>query len=205
MNLLLLHKIFVWTFLSIYLLKFIFMLGKSKSNRKQFTQLVRIPEMVVGTGFLATGVFLFIAKGEINWFQVAKLLCVVISIPIAVRGFRKKNSIVVFYSILFLIMAYGLAEMGRGKEGINFNKEVVVDRHKIPDGKPIYAQYCVSCHGEDGQKCYNGAANLKTSKMGAQAVYDIIHDGRGNMPSFNGPLTMVQIKGVSDYVMLLQN
>jgi mono/diheme cytochrome c family protein len=75
-----------------------------------------------------------------------------------------------------------------------------------PDGEKIYKQYCVTCHGINGDMGASGAANLAESKLSTEERIAVLHTGRPGtaMVSFEGILKEDQIKAVTDYTLTLK-
>ncbi|HXH18479.1 MAG TPA: cytochrome c [Chitinophagales bacterium] len=73
-----------------------------------------------------------------------------------------------------------------------------------PEGKLIYKQYCVSCHGADGTMGANGASNLAVSALSEEETIAIISHGRKVMTPFKEILTEDEIKAVAKYVMTMR-
>jgi len=77
----------------------------------------------------------------------------------------------------------------------------------IAAGKPLYANLCAACHGENGKGTVGPDLTASTYKYG-KARLDItksISEGRpGGMPAFNGQLNPEQIEGLVEYVLSLK-
>ena len=71
---------------------------------------------------------------------------------------------------------------------------------KGPDGEKIYRQYCVICHGVNGDMGASGAFNLTTSVLSLDEKINVISNGRNTMTPFKGILTEADIKAVAEYV-----
>jgi alcohol dehydrogenase (cytochrome c) len=69
----------------------------------------------------------------------------------------------------------------------------------VDNGKQIFATNCVICHGEDGKGGHGGGAPLDHIPNIAYAMMTI-DGGRNSMPTFNGTLTVEQIRDVAGYV-----
>ena len=80
------------------------------------------------------------------------------------------------------------------------------DKAMVEDGKQVFADNCVACHGEDGHGSTDvGAPNLTDATWiygsDAQTVYTTIYSGRqGHMPHWEGRLSPVDIKILALYV-----
>ena len=72
------------------------------------------------------------------------------------------------------------------------------------DGKKIYKQYCVTCHGIYGDMGASGAANLTISKLKLNERIEVITNGRKAMASFKALLDKEKIKAVAQYTMTLK-
>ena len=67
------------------------------------------------------------------------------------------------------------------------------------NGKRVYEQTCVICHGEDGLGGHGGGAPLN-NVPNAAAVAAVVAEGRNNMPALSTLLTPVDIRDVAAYV-----
>jgi mono/diheme cytochrome c family protein len=68
-----------------------------------------------------------------------------------------------------------------------------------PDGKKLYRQNCVLCHGAKGNLKLNGAVELGLSEMTLEERVIIIKKGRNTMTPFEGRLTDEEIEAVAQY------
>ena len=189
------HLLSVILFLLIYLIKTILLLTKKEDNLAKFTKIVKIPEMIISTLFLATGVYLLTQIPEIKSLMVIKIIVVLASIPLAIIGFKKKNKILASISLLMIIMAYGLAEMSKKQK----SKSMESISTSTVNGEELYTASCVKCHGEDGKLGLVGATDLSVSGMDLSSRIEIIKNGKGAMTPFIGILTEEQIKAVAEY------
>jgi uncharacterized membrane protein SirB2 len=197
------HIIVVNLFLLIYLIKTILLFANQNVLQK-FTKVIRVPEMIISTLFLVTGIWLFVILGAIKMLQIIKLALIVVSIPLAVVGFKKMNKALALISFLLIVGAYGLAEVAKKKPFI----PVAVIAKGIGEefkGFKVYASNCSMCHGQDGKKMYRDAADLSTSALDASLIPQMIREGsNGKMPSFNGTLSEEEINAVAAYVLTLR-
>jgi len=202
------HIISVILFLLIYLIKTILLLGNKEENLAKFTKTVKVPEMIISTLFLATGIYMLTQIPEHNVLLIIKIVLVLASIPLAIVGFKKKNKALAVISLLFLIGAYGLAEVSK-KKRLNpvagQENTVAPDANGAVDAHAIYTANCTKCHGEDGKAGLLGASDLSVSTMDANAMLEIVKSGKnGTMPAFAGALTDEQIGAVVGYIETLK-
>ncbi|MEZ4984096.1 MAG: cytochrome c [Saprospiraceae bacterium] len=73
-----------------------------------------------------------------------------------------------------------------------------------PDGQKIYKQYCVACHGLQGDMGASGAFNLTTSTLSVEERVQVITKGRGVMTPFESLLDPEQIQAVAQYTLTLK-
>jgi mono/diheme cytochrome c family protein len=72
------------------------------------------------------------------------------------------------------------------------------------DGKKIYKQYCVTCHGLYGDMGASGAFNLTTSELPVAERIVVINKGRGAMTPFENLLDADEIAAVAAYTLELK-
>ena len=70
-----------------------------------------------------------------------------------------------------------------------------------PDGKAMFKQYCVTCHGADGKLGLNGAKDLTQSKLNLEARISLITNGKNMMTPYGEVLTPEDIHAVAKYTM----
>ncbi len=199
------HVIVVTIFLLIYFIKTILLFTSSTALQK-FTKATRVIEMIVSTLFLVTGIWLFFLLGAIKFFQIIKLACVLISVPLAVVGFKKQNKALALISFVLILAAYGLAEMSKNKP---FIPSTVVINGNADDasqlGLKTYAANCSMCHGLDGKKSYRDASDLSASSRDASRIQQMIKEGsKGKMPTFNGTLSDEEVNATAAYILTLR-
>lgn len=71
---------------------------------------------------------------------------------------------------------------------------------KQVDGKTIYNQNCLKCHGDDGKANIMGAADLTISKLDKEMTFLVIKEGKNAMTGFFSVLNDDQIHAVMDYI-----
>ncbi len=69
----------------------------------------------------------------------------------------------------------------------------------LVEGRRLYEQACVICHGADGQGGHGGGAPLG-SATDLAATIRTVTTGRNNMPPFSSSFTPDQIRDISSYV-----
>jgi len=200
------HKISVMLFLLTYFIKTILLFTNSP-KLDRYSHLTRVPEMVISFLFMGTGVWLMVMLGGIKVFQIIKLTLVFISIPLAIVGFKKKRKTLALISFLFIIGAYGLAEMGKNKPFIPAKVEVInLDSTSAAvHGEKVFLANCVFCHGTDGKKQYRGASDLSKSTLTVESIEGMIREGsKGKMPAYGNILPEEQVAAVATFIVELR-
>jgi len=105
-----------------------------------------------------------------------------------------------------LILAFlGLFLLACGQD--NKVKKVAAKKpaaKKKVDGAKVYKQYCVTCHGVNGDMGASGAFNLVESKLSLEERISVITNGRNTMTPFKGLLSEAKIKAVAEYTETLK-
>lgn len=196
-----LHKTAVILFLALYLLKLAALLLGVNSLKELFARkALRISEMVISTLFLFTGIYLMVSlpaeqRSTLLWIKVAMVL---VSIPIAVVGFKRQNKLLATLSVLLVVMSYGLAEMHKK------NPAVSEETKGLTKGADIYAANCTSCHGADGAAGLAGAKNLPATTLNDAELEAVIANGKGGMQAYKSKLTAEQIKALVVHIRTLK-
>lgn len=201
MNILLIHKISVWLFITIYLVKTILLFTNNKEGLTRFSKMVKVQEMIVSTLFLLTGIYMFYLIGAVKPLQIIKIIAVLAAIPLAVVAYKKYNKGLAAAAFFLILMAYGLAEMSRKQSAIGQVQPLATGP---VDGKLIFENNCVLCHGADGAKEYNGAANLHTSMLDKNNIISIVTNGKNTMMPYKELLSAEEIEAVSTYIITLR-
>ncbi|MEZ4827293.1 MAG: SirB2 family protein [Bacteroidia bacterium] len=204
------HRLVVILFLLLYLIKAVLLLMNRKETLETFSRRFRIPEMIVSGLFLLTGIGLLLKTAEISPILVAKIVVVLAAIPLAVIGFRKENKILASLSVVFLIAAYGMAEMK--KTGVNaapLSAEVVTDPSNssydiVAHGKALYERNCIVCHGAAGNLQGSGAKDLTITQLDANAMKTLIQKGKNSMPSYEKLYSEQETDAVIRYIQQLK-
>jgi uncharacterized membrane protein SirB2 len=172
------HYLVVTLFLLIYVVKTILLLSDKNDVLTRFTRFIRIPEIIVSVLFLGTGIYLMTQLPSIPGLIWIKLILVFASIPVAIVGFKKSNKILAALSLVMITASFGIAE-------ISHKKKIKADNTGIAatDGKALYENNCVSCHGPDGKLGLAGAKYLTATQLDEAEIKTIILNGKGLMPA----------------------
>lgn len=216
------HRAVVTIFLVHYVIKLILLfISKPKEDGKTkleaYSAKTKVPEMIISTIFLVTGVWMWTQMPEkFDTFLLIKVGAVLLSIPLAVVGFKKSNKVLALLSIVLLLAAYGLAEM-RGKMAAKNAVKEVVSTGVVLDtnaegynleahGKVVYNEKtnCTSCHGADGALQMGGAKNLQTSELSDTEIIEVISNGKNSMVAYKELLSEDEIKAAAAYVKTLR-
>jgi cytochrome c553 len=195
------HTISVMLFLLTYVIKTT-LLFTSKSMLEKYSRITKVPEMIISTLFLVSGVWLFVIIGGIKTIQIVKLIFVFVSIPLAVVGFKKHKKGLALIAMILIIGAYGLAEMSKNKPFIPSKAEIVSGSDSpYAQGALIFYQNCAFCHGHDGKKMYRNAPDLTLSKLNEDGITQMVREGsRNKMPAYNIIMSDENIAAVAKYV-----
>jgi len=197
-----LHRIAVTLFLLHYVVKGYFLLADKKETLAGYTAKTKIAEMILSVLFLATGIYLAFEGPALSGLQITKFVLVFASIPLAIIGFKRGKKPLAIIAILFLIAAYGLAEMNKAK---NRKLTLETDSSISADPKIIYNENCVRCHGDHGDAMIGGAKNLKLTQLTDEQMKDIIKNGRpGTQMVGYKALTDDQLNGLVSYIKTLK-
>ena len=192
------HFVVVTIFFLIYLIKTILLLANKNEALQSFTKKIKVIEMIVSFLFLATGVYLMTQIPEIKPMLIIKITIVLLSIPLAVVGFKKGNKGLAALSFILILAAFGIGEMMRKpKEAVVSGKAVNTDGSI--NSQELYIANCSSCHGDNGKKGLAGAFDLSVTKLSNDSISSIIINGRSTMGKINGLLPK-QAKAVAQYV-----
>jgi len=188
------HTLFVVLFTLIYLIKTILLLSDRDELLEKFKKKTKVAEMIVSFGFLATGIFLMtqLPHTPFPTIMYIKIALVMLSIPLAVIGFKKKNKVLATLSFFLIVVSFSLAYKAKdAKAGIKIAAN---------NGKEIFEQKCSLCHGNDGKLAAGGAKNLSVTQLSHSGIVDIITNGKNTMAAYKETLTSEQIEAVASYI-----
>ncbi len=206
------HKLVITLFILIYLVKFFLLMSGKNKTLDSFSARILIPEIVVSSLFLITGVLLLLEAAEIRGLFVTKIIVVIVSVPIALKAYKSKYKALAALSFLMIIGAYGMAEM---------NKYMIIHTQTLPEnvvtdasdpaydmvihGKALYDTQCVNCHGADGTLQMSGAKNLQLSNMTENQIVERINTGKMTMPPYDDFFTSHEKKAISEYILSIRD
>ncbi|WP_020536592.1 c-type cytochrome [Lewinella cohaerens] len=109
------------------------------------------------------------------------------------------------HTLVFLLIATFIYACG-GSDSANETSGAQEATTATPqvDGKKIYKQYCVTCHGLYGDMGASGAFNLTTSELPVDERIVVITKGRGAMTPFENLLDADEIAAVAAYTLELK-
>ncbi len=202
------HVLMSALFLFALLLKTVFLLSGNDEMLERFKRKFKIPEIIVDSLMLLTGIYLAFSSGWTthgSWFWI-KMAAFLAAVPMSVIAFKKQNKAMALLSLLLLLYAYGISET---KSPV-FNKKAALVSDETPAvaegdnlveaGAAIFHLDCARCHGNDGRGGKSGAPNLRESKMTAEEVMARIRKGKNAMPGYEGYLDDKQIEALAAYI-----
>ncbi|MBA4304675.1 MAG: hypothetical protein C0424_10660 [Sphingobacteriaceae bacterium] len=210
------HTTVVLLFVVLYLIKTV-LLFVNVTKLEAFAKKTRVPEMIISTLFLLTGLYLALNTPSVSagsWFWV-KLAAVFASIPLAVIGFKRKRKPLALLSLLLLFYAYGISETksprmkkadfyealaGADKQSTEGFDPMSDSYDPLAHGAALYANNCAVCHGADGALGAAGAKNLQGSMLDKNEMAAMILKGKNGMPGFKGALNDEEVFAVVAYV-----
>ena len=204
------HKLAVTLFLLIYIVKLILILS-NKEKLEKFSKVVKVPEMIISFLFFATGIYLVINAAEVTTMMIVKYILVFASIPLAIIGFKKSKKPLAIVAVIFIIGAYCLAEMSRGKKSQRREIAASIETNReaesydvLTHGKALYLSQCAVCHGEVGKKGLSGAKDLSISEQSKEEMFTLVSAGKNSMPAYNNNFSREEIEAMVAYVATLK-
>lgn len=197
-----LHLLLITLFLITTLIKTI-LLFVNEEKFDKYRAKMKMPDMLVTMLFLVTGVIMFTSRGGgFHFLMHIKLTMILIAIPLAIVGFKKKKKALVIFATSFFIIAYGVAEMSNKKVR---EKHVDIPATDADFGKKLYEANCVTCHGDGGASQLNGATDLSIGGYSVPAITGVILNGSASkkMPAFK-TLDSTEVNAISEYVLTLK-
>jgi len=199
-----LHYSVVVLFLLLYVCKTALLVADKHALLGKITRYTRIPEMILSFLFLGTGITLLILLPERNPLIWIKIGLVLAAIPLAIYGFKKQHKIYAVTSVLFLISAFGIAEISKKavKKPLPTGLPTQADQPGFDSKKlgiAVYNSYCTACHGADGKLKLAGAKDLTVSTLTPEQVKNLLENGKNAMPKFKTVLSPEELDAVIQY------
>ncbi|MBS1647370.1 MAG: c-type cytochrome [Bacteroidetes bacterium] len=190
------HYVVVSLFFLIYLIKTVLLLLNKNEPLAKLSKAVKVPEMIISFLFLATGIYLM-TQVEIKPLLTIKVTIVLLSIPLAIIGFKKANKALALISFLLITAAFGMGEMLKKTKVVVSEKAVNADGSI--NGQELYTANCSTCHGNDGKLKMAGAFDLSLTQLSNDSMAAIMLQGRNTMSPIAG-LSAEQAQAVAQYV-----
>lgn len=170
-----------------------------------FRQKTKVPEMIISTLFLVSGIIMIVLKdAKFSSFLWVKIALIFVAIPLAVIGFKKQNKILALIGTLLFVAIYGLAEMAKKRPYVDTSVDLTqISAGSLQHGEELYTKNCKICHGADGVLGLGGASNLKISTLTETEIVDVISKGRGNMSAFK-QLNDQELEALKNYLITLR-
>lgn len=193
-----LHYLLVALFLLTTLIKTI-LLFVNQDRFDVYRQKTKVPEMIITMLFLVTGIIMIGVRGAgfhgDFWIKIGMIL---IAIPLAIVGFKKKNKILALLGSFLFIITFGVAERAAKKHKVEH-----IDLATANAPQEMYLANCATCHGETGQSMIGGASDLSASTLDSLGISNVITGGIGKMRPFEG-LSEEEVAAISSYVISLK-
>ena len=114
------------------------------------------------------------------------------------------KQIIVFVVLVLMIWACGNNSDDKSSAGTDKTTTSTPAPVAQIDGKKIYRQNCVTCHGMKGDMGASGAHDLTASELSLEERVIVITKGRGVMTPFEGRLSAEKIAAVAAYSLELK-
>ncbi|MEZ4933713.1 MAG: cytochrome c [Saprospiraceae bacterium] len=121
--------------------------------------------------------------------------------------FLKKNMTIKLVLLLLVASSIIACSASKKVQKESKNEEIItsVKSEENLKGKILFRNYCVVCHGIEGDLNSVVAANLKISTLTLEERIKVITEGRNLMTPFEGLFTKGEIENIADYIEVLRN
>lgn len=198
------HKLAVILFLLFAVIRFVLLITGNKKALNVFIAKLKVPDMIISTLFLLTGIYLSIYTGNKGMWLYVKMAAIVLTIVLAVIGYKKESKGLVFLSVLCLLYVYGISETKSPVFKLENKSDVYANVNAEELGKTIYIEQCIACHGSDGKGGISGAKDLSISTLDPTQRLEIVRNGKNSMLPYKKILSEEQIQAVAAYVETLK-
>jgi cytochrome c6 len=114
---------------------------------------------------------------------------------------KAKSQIIIVVAILALSAAACSSDAAKTQAVITSQS---LKENPISNGKVLFEEKCVLCHGADGTAGISNAANLQKSKMDTISMIKVISNGKNTMPAFSEQLGTGEIEQITNYAFTLR-
>ncbi len=207
------HTLVVVLFLVSLLIKTVLLLANKKESLQKFRKKTLVPEMIIDTLMVVTGIVMAFNSGAIqmgNWFWI-KMVAVLAAIPLSIVAFRKESKVLAVLGLVLVLYAYGISEtksatMNKAQALVGTSDDSIDESMPVLAlGEAVYLANCAICHGNDGNKGLSGAKPLSSSQLSEEEVLHRIQKGKNAMPGYEGLLSEEKIKAVAAYVLSMRD
>jgi uncharacterized membrane protein SirB2 len=208
------HTGIVTLYLVLLLIKTVLLLANKKEALQKVRSKTRILEIVLGSLFIITGVWLSFlsaaANGAYFWVKIVAILAIV---PLGIIAFKREQKVLGIFTLILFAYTYGISEtksLTLQKNLPAYYAQAVPEKSFDPSssdyklvkhGEYVYNKNCTSCHGKNGKGQWSGSNNLHNSGLTYQGTRGWIQNGQNKMPAYKGYLSEQEIKAVAKYVM----
>lgn len=200
------HLAVVLLFLVLYTVKLFLLITNKTAALEALRAKTKVADMILGTLIVGTGSYLAFAHPQLPVAYIVKIIGVILSIPLGIIAMKKSNKALALVVFVLFLYLYGVAET----KSLTFSKEnkiittLDVERGDAVQGKTLYENLCVSCHGIDGKLGAGGAYDLSASILKRADIAHVIANGRGSMVGFSNQLKATDIASIAAYVETLR-
>lgn len=108
-----LHTLLTFLFVTTYVVKALLLLGNQTELLAKYRKQTLVPEMIVATLFVVTGLYMLVQMGG-DWLRVSgwfhiKLTLVLLAIPMGMIGYKRNNKPMAFGASLIFLYIFCLA------------------------------------------------------------------------------------------------
>jgi quinohemoprotein ethanol dehydrogenase len=101
---------------------------------------------------------------------------------------------------VWLFSLSGTLEAAAATRESDYNVVFPKGEPDIANGKRLYRQYCVTCHGNEGLGGHGGGASLVNAAKDKETVFAVATAGRNGMPPFYEVLQREELRDISTYI-----
>ena len=160
----------------------------------------KVVDILLGILAVGTGIYLITLKPAVEFYLWAKILLVLMAIPLGIVGLKKHKKPLAILSVLLIVYVYGIGET----QSYKFKRDQFTVTNTDQAGKEIYQKLCVECHGTDGKKGLYKSPDLTSSVLNENEMSERILNGKGIMRGYKNELNDQHVKEVIGYISTLR-